>query len=101
MKIQPDKISAGMSPLHDSSGKKPTPKPAAGTPDPAGSALQLSDLSSRLKNVEAKLVQGDAFDAQRVAAVKQSIQNGTFSINAEVVANKLIANAYEAMGKMH
>ncbi len=101
MKIELDKVSAGMSPLNESGGRKPAPKPAAGAPNLTGSALQLSDLSSRLKNVEAKLVQGDAFDAERVAAVKQSIQSGSFRVSAEAVADKLIANAYEAMGKMH
>ncbi len=99
MKIELDKLSAGIPQLKDSNGKKPAAKPVAEAP--SRSALQLSDLSSRLKNVEAKLVQGDAFDAQRVAAIKQSIQNGTFSVNAEAVADKLIANAYEAMGRTH
>ncbi len=100
MKIELDKLSAGLAPLKESNGKKPAPtKPAAHAP--SGSALQLSDLSSRLKNVEAKLVQGDAFDAQRVAAIKQSIQNGSFTVNAEAVADKLIANAHEAMGRTH
>ncbi|MBI4292033.1 MAG: flagellar biosynthesis anti-sigma factor FlgM [Betaproteobacteria bacterium] len=101
MKIDLDKVSAGMSPLKDSAGQKPSPKPAAEPQAVAGSALQLSDLSSKLKHVESKLVQGDAFDAQRVAQIKQAIKGGTFSVNAEAVADKLIANAYEVLGKLH
>jgi len=101
MKIELDKLSTGPSPLQESRSRKAASKPAADTGTPANSSLQLSDLSSRLKNVEAKLVQGDAFDAQRVAAIKQSIQNGSFNVNAEVVAEKLIANSFEAMGKTH
>lgn len=101
MKIDLDKVSARMSPLQDQAGQKPSLKPAAEAPGVAGSSLQLSDLSSRLKDVESKLVQSDAFDAQRVAEIRQSIRNGSFSVNAEAVADKLIANAHEALGKRH
>lgn len=100
MKINLDKVNAGMSPLKDSAGQKPSPKPAAEAPSIAGSSLQLSDLSSKLKHVESKLVQGDAFDAQRVAEIKQAIKSGNFNVNAEVVADKMIANAYEVLGKL-
>lgn len=101
MKIDLDKVGARMLPLQDPAGQKPSPKPAAEAPGVAGSSLQLSDLSSRLKDMETKLVQSDAFDAKRVAEIKQAIRSGTFSVNAGAVADKLIANAYEVLGKRH
>lgn len=101
MKIDLNKVSAGMSPLKDSAGQKPPSKPAPQAPGVTGSSLQLSDLSSRLKHVEARLVQGDAFDTQRVAEIKQAIKSGNFRVSAEAVADKMIANAYEVLGKLH
>ncbi|GAA3987229.1 hypothetical protein GCM10022279_07820 [Comamonas faecalis] len=37
------------------------------------------------------------FNADKVKAVKASIENGTFKVNAEVVADKLLANAQETL----
>lgn len=43
---------------------------------------------------------GDAsgeFDAGKVATVKQAIDNGTYQINPEVIADKLIGNARDLL----
>jgi negative regulator of flagellin synthesis FlgM len=40
------------------------------------------------------------FDADKVARISQAIANGTFKINAEVIADKLIANAEEVLSKV-
>ena len=37
------------------------------------------------------------FDAGKVKAVKTAIENGTFTVDAEAVADKLPANAYESL----
>jgi negative regulator of flagellin synthesis FlgM len=37
------------------------------------------------------------FDAGKVKAVKTAIENGTFTVDAEAVADKLLANAYESL----
>ncbi len=37
------------------------------------------------------------FDANKVDKVKQSIEDGTYQIDAEVIADKLIANAQELL----
>jgi len=38
-----------------------------------------------------------AFDANKVDKVKQSIEDGTYQVDAEVIADKLIANAQELL----
>ncbi|MGD9774002.1 flagellar biosynthesis anti-sigma factor FlgM [Diaphorobacter sp.] len=37
------------------------------------------------------------FNAEKVKAVKTAIDQGTFSVDAEAVADKLLANAYETL----
>lgn len=36
-------------------------------------------------------------DTQKVAAVKAAIEDGTFTVNAEAIADKLLSNAQELM----
>ena len=40
------------------------------------------------------------FDAEKVARMSQSIQDGTFKVNHGAIADKLIANAQEVLGKV-
>ncbi len=65
-------------------------QPAAG---PAAE-VHLSDLAAHLQ------FSGDAptFDASRVAEISQAIADGRFTINAEAIADRLIASASELVG---
>jgi negative regulator of flagellin synthesis FlgM len=54
-----------------------------------GATVQLSELSAQLVSSAA----GPDFDHARVEAIKQAIADGKLSVNADVVADKLIANA--------
>jgi len=38
-----------------------------------------------------------AFDASKVASVKQSIEEGSYQVNPEAIADKLIANSRELL----
>jgi negative regulator of flagellin synthesis FlgM len=40
-----------------------------------------------------------SFDAEKVARIAQAIRDGKFEVNAEAIADKLIANAQELVGK--
>lgn len=41
-----------------------------------------------------------SFDAEKVARVQQSIADGSYRVNAEAIADKLIANAQDLLGKI-
>ena len=62
----------------------------------ASAKVQLSSTASTLLGS----ADGADFDADKVARVAQSIADGTFKINADVIADKLISNAQEALGKV-
>ncbi|MBC7957736.1 MAG: flagellar biosynthesis anti-sigma factor FlgM [Cytophagales bacterium] len=67
-------------------------------------AAHTSDPSAKveLSNTAASLLSGGAnseFDADKVARIAQAISDGKFEINAEKIADRLIANAHEVLGK--
>lgn len=41
-----------------------------------------------------------SFDAEKVARVRQSISDGTYQVNPEAIADKLISNAQDLLGKI-
>jgi negative regulator of flagellin synthesis FlgM len=55
------------------------------------SKVTLSTVASGLMSVEGE------FDAEKVSSVKQAIDSGTYKINPEVIADKLIANARDLL----
>ena len=68
---------------------------AARQPEDKGSAspsasVQLSPLSAQLKKIEAGLETEKAVDSKRVAEVKKAIEDGSFKIDAEKIADRLI-----------
>ena len=67
--------------------------PAA--PD-ASARIQLSSTASTL------LAGGNSaeFDADKVARVSEMVAKGSFKVNADVIADKLIANAQELLSKV-
>lgn len=86
---------------HAATGKPPAKTGAAdaalrvgGQARPSGASITLS--SSVQQAATTGRVQGD-FDAAKVDRVKTAIENGTFQVNAEVVADKLLENASEIL----
>jgi negative regulator of flagellin synthesis FlgM len=69
--------------------------PAAPAADPSVK-VQLSS------GAEALRAGADAseFDAAKVERMSQAIADGSYKVNAEAIADKLIANAQEALGKV-
>jgi len=97
---------------------KPLPAAAAGATAPAaadaakttavaghGQAAPAVDASATvaLSSTASTLLSGGTsaeFDADKVARVGQAIADGTFKINPEAIADKLIANAQELLTKV-
>lgn len=55
-----------------------------------------------LSNTATSLLEGGAsadFDAEKVARIAQAISDGKFEIDAGKIADRLIANAHEVLGK--
>ncbi len=63
----------------------------------ASAQVALSNTASALRSGVAD-VSGE-FDAGKVDRIGQAIANGTFKVNPEVIADKLIANAQELLSK--
>jgi len=67
--------------------------PTAGAPDPSAK-VELSSTAAAL------LFGATPFDAEKVARISQAIAEGSFKINPEVIADKLIGNARELLSKV-
>lgn len=61
----------------------------------ASSKVQLSPAAAML----AKLGTDPAFDTAKVDRIAQAIRDGKFQVNAEAIADKLIENAAEVLGR--
>ena len=76
-----------------------TERKSAGTPlPPTAEASTQVELSPA-----ATLIAGAAsyptFDAKKVEHITQAIRDGKFKVNAEAIADKLIVNAQELLGR--
>lgn len=76
-------------------GRAAPAAPAAGAPDESAK-VALSSTAESLRTGSA----GTDFDADKVARVAQAIAAGTFKVNPEAIADKLIANAQEVLGRV-
>ncbi len=69
---------------------------AASMPEAEASAqVALSPAASALKGVSSD----PTFDTAKVERIAQAIRDGQFKINAEAIADKLIVNAEELLGR--
>jgi negative regulator of flagellin synthesis FlgM len=74
-------------------GTQPAPQGAA-APGGGSATVQLSSAATALlEGAEG------GFDAEKVKRVRDAIADGTYRINPEAIADKLIANAQELLGK--
>ncbi|WP_432720744.1 flagellar biosynthesis anti-sigma factor FlgM [Jeongeupia wiesaeckerbachi] len=68
-----------------------------------GTAAPADDLSVSINPAAAELGQADSagapFDGERVAALRQAIAEGRFSVRADAIADKLIDSVKELLGR--
>lgn len=94
------KIGSNLGPVGESSGPDRSPR----TSESKGGVKSVKstdtvELSPLVSQLTASGAEGE-FDAKKVEAIKAAIRDGKFQINAEVVADKLIAHAADlAAGK--
>jgi len=95
---------------------KPLPAPAAGPAAPADAGAKASagvqaagaaqvDASATvaLSSTASTLLSGGTsaeFDADKVARISAQLADGSFKVNPEAIADKLIANAQELLAKV-
>lgn len=81
---------------------KATGKSAEKTGAPAAAAADPSVKVQLSSGAEALRAGVDAaeFDAAKVERMSQAIADGSYQVNAEAIADKLIANAQEVLGKV-
>ena len=84
-------------PAAPAEGAKTAPVHATGAaPADASATVALSSTASTLLSAGA----ASEFDAEKVARIAGQIADGTFKVNPEAIADKLIANAQELLAKV-
>jgi negative regulator of flagellin synthesis FlgM len=62
----------------------------------AGVTVTLSSSTTEARSVSG--AGSDVFNADKVASMKAAIENGSFKVNAEAIADKMLSNAAEMLG---
>lgn len=79
------------------SASSTTGAPAPKRAPASGVAVTVSTLARTIE--AASTGEAEEIDAQKVEAVKTAIQQGTYKVNAEAIADKLLANAQEMLNR--
>jgi negative regulator of flagellin synthesis FlgM len=72
-----------------------TSAPASGSSD----SLTLTESSTRIRTLESDLASVDITDASKIESVKAALADGSFAVDAEVVADRLIDHTKETLRK--
>jgi len=73
----------------------PTTRPGVSADTPvrkveAADSLKLTGEATNLQALERSLSSAPAIDAERVQAVRESLQNGSYRINPEAIASRML-----------
>ncbi|WP_313148298.1 flagellar biosynthesis anti-sigma factor FlgM [Stenotrophomonas sp.] len=63
---------------------------APARPVEAADSLRLTGEATNLQALERELSTAPAIDTQRVAAVRESLQNGSYKINPDAIASRML-----------
>jgi len=84
--------------LSTSSGKKADAAPnvapeksSAAQNAPGSSTVTVTDSALKLLQIEKTLAEIPGFDAEKVASIKQAMSDGSYTINTDRIAEKLIS----------
>ena len=80
----------GIPGVQEVSGTK-QPTAPQGTGKASGDTVAVSPLASQLQALEQRLSDVSVVDTARVDAIKQAISEGRFTVDSEVVADRLIS----------
>ena len=72
-------------------------KGADASPSPAESNVHISPQSSQLQRAESSASSSSVVDTGRVQEIKQAINDGSFKVNPEVVADRLLETVRELL----
>ena len=92
----------------DSTGKPVASRPVSGkgragarmsvaSSNATSDSVDINPLASQIAAAEQEIRQQPAFDAEKVAAIKDAIAAGKFQINPEAIADSLIAVTRELL----
>lgn len=62
-------------------------------------SVQLSNVSTQIQALETSVAEASGFDAAKVETIKLAISEGRYTINAEAIADKLIASTRELLAQ--
>lgn len=89
-------LSVGSNKPADGSAASVPSNPATAAAEKASVAVKLSAVTQTMTNGVARSGT-DVFNAEKVQAMRTAIANGSFSVNAEAIADKLLGNAREML----
>ena len=67
----------------------------------ATDSVRLSGVSGEIAGMSAQIAAEPHFDAAKVEAIKAAIRDGSLQVNAEAIADKLLASVAELLKKPH
>lgn len=100
--IKPVKIDKRITPpaTAKASATKGKGEGKASAPTAGGSdSLTLTESSTRVRSLKAQLAAVDVTDINKIEAVRAALADGSFTVDAEVVADRLIDHTKEALRK--
>lgn len=68
-------------------------------PAPGADSLTLTESSTQMRAMEAELANVDIANASKIESVKDALAKGTFTVDAEIVADRLIDHSKESLRK--
>lgn len=88
----------GAAPARPAAGESAAAGRSAAAAETGGAAA--ASVTVKLSSTATALLASNAeFDAQKVEAIRQAIADGTYRVNPEAIADKLIANARELLDR--